>query len=518
MKISGVSAGDTSAIFETTKDWAVPAELGINIKVVKDNIYSSLTDDAIGGKKYIQMILGRKASEQNSFKDLRIYTDKGILRPISYAKLSDDCRDELIAYDKKNTTTAFKLFEIIFDYTSNFVKGGSSAISFTDKHSVEFDPSIHVKLEMIIQASYYTNKEMNFFYANGSHIYNANLYEPFEIFFLFRNSNIDAGNITKISFWNCSYDNYEVYIYNTYIKECRIALKSTANTIIWEVEGIENDFLDVPTYVEVDCKKEIISFMNYEQYLLKQYNYMTYEITNKNMFYMQFNSNENPFITAMVNLRLYLNNGDILTPMNITKKEITDIGLMENLQDEYKNLYELYEVVYSKNQGEVYPTKNPADTGISIDDNADYVKFLFLVQEQYCSTLILKKDTSSSFSQYISLKNFSKVPIYIYLIAFDNNEGRIGIDDIGKISMQNDIRNSDIAYVGSGYYYGFNLVVAKKYKDKQEVSSAILNFGTDSTLNRLNNLVEIDLQNAVITAKNTNGARFGDTSLAEKDQ
>lgn len=523
VKISAVSPGDTSAVFETTKDWAVPAEIEIPIKVVKDSIYSSLTDEAIGNKKYLQLLIGKADGTNQTFKNLRIYTDKGILRPISYAKISDNC-DDLIAYRKyPNTGYNFKLFDVIFDYTSDFEKGSTSVKTFTDTHSITFDPDKHVRLEIIVPQGYYSDAEMNMFDSNGSWIYAGRSSTIFEIFLLFRNSNIDAANITLINFWNCSYNGYTSYYGTYYITEAHIAMKSTANTVLWEVEALDDAFFSVPTLVDVDCKTPAISTTTYaelEQQFQQQLQ-QQFQQQFQNRYYMLFTP---PSIFGMINLRLFLNNGDILTPMRVSKKNLLSLVTYQTqypdldleslkISDGYSNNLELYEVIYSKNQNETYPTVNTDESynsTLSLDDSNDYVKLFFLVSEQRFKYLQLKKDASASYNNYMSVLNYSGAPCVMQIIAVDDS--RISIDDIGKISMQNDIQNSSNALYS--YRYGFVKMNFEKYKNNQKVSEC----EWDTTGNHLQGkIVTVDTNNATVTDEIAIN-RFADTTLPEKEQ
>lgn len=215
--ISGVSAGDTSVTFETTKDWAIPAELTIPISVVRNEEFYLLNEETNGKKSYIAFIADLRnytsTYKEPSFKCLRLYLNDGtLLRCVKATRIENITADTKHKYfvnlDKGNVDAdLFSYFELIFSKdVKDPLKVGYQQAGELITANVTFNDKKHIKIGYICPTGYYTNFELAPFMKNDIWNYAKNFeVSMLEQYFIFKDSSITADDISKIGIANHSY-------------------------------------------------------------------------------------------------------------------------------------------------------------------------------------------------------------------------------------------------------------------------------------------------------------------------
>lgn len=258
--IKGVSAGDTSVTFETTKDWAVPAELTIPISVLKDEDFYLLNEEANGKKSYLAFIADLKnyntiaSYKEPSLKCLRLYLNDGtLLRCVKATRIEDINANTKHKYfvnlDKGNVTQdLFSYFELIFS-TTDPLKTGQQNVAALYNASVTFDENIHYKIGFICPTSYYSGYEIAPFMKNDIWYYARDYRRSLlEQYFIFKDSSLTADDISKIGMANHSYTDAATAYGNIYFNYLLFKKLNYRNVELSSIEIDESNFDGKKTY------------------------------------------------------------------------------------------------------------------------------------------------------------------------------------------------------------------------------------------------------------------------------
>lgn len=540
--IRGVSAGETSITFETTKLWAETAELNLPIGVIKDDEFYKIVPDANGKKSYLAFIADLKGvnGKEPSLKCLRLYLNDGtLLRCVKATRLNvinaNNKHKFFVNLDKGNVTQdLFDHYELIFSKNQNdpLLAGKAISSSLLNKE-VTFDETKHIKIQYICPQCYYSNFNLSPF-AKNDYWYYARDYKHslLEHYLIFKDSSITAEDISKIGMANHSYtDDYTAYgnIYFNYLLFKKYNYRSIE---LSKIEIDETNFDGNKTYyIDLFLKENTFKMWDYmteffqneprydediiitvtDDEILDDYNKIHPQLhidTHLNLvenpaedkieqvplsknpsgmdyYALRFDgSDRNPAyngnicMVSFCNFRIYLKNGEILYPVGIRtlNAEISRDEMPtenKNNWDTY-NLYSEFEVVYSKKEpvgGYVrgYPNPSPSinNNGVTVDDNADYVKVRIIINQLHAGYLALEKYTDWNaniyiYNQYNSLKNYGGENQFIQLLILFDNDSKITPDDINQMSINNSLEAGTYQYTGHGYTYGFhNIWIAR---------------------------------------------------------
>lgn len=581
--IKGVAPGRTSITFETTKDWAVPAELQIPIEVVTEPERFYLLNEATNGKKsYIVFQLNRKGAKlETSFKALRLYLNDGtLLRCIKATRIEDVNADTKHKYfvnlDMGNVyNDMFSVFELIFSIDKcDFLMPGQKNIDVLYNASVDFDPAIHIKLLYICPTAYYAKYEIAPHKKNEIWCYIKALYNMMECYISFKDSSITAEDISKIGLANHSYTdkadhggigfNYLLLRKYNYrgVKLLSIEVDET------NFEGNKTYYIDLflkdGTFKMLDYVTEFfnnnlrynedLNNPNMGQYddtitgdtILDEYNKLDRPFNPEYYLAMRYNPAKNvienvptsintsgkdfysihfagyqrgevgyTYMISLCNLRFYLNNGDLLYPVN-SKKLNADLSA-DMPTNNTGNNYEEYELIFSKTPlASGYPTtrNTPIDYGISVNDSSDYVKLRVVVNRMYYGNFDLHKYKNwSSYHYYLSLSNFSSDMQTLQMHILFDDDSNITPDELGKISMNNSIQATDTTYLGYGYIYGFShIYIARSGSDNVKKSYKLIQHKISYYTKGLTYYINLNDDKIMLRdAKN----RFNNTKLAD---
>lgn len=541
--IKGVAPGRTSITFETTKDWAIPAELQIPIEVIEAEQFYLLNEATNGNKSYIVFQLNRKSTKlETSFKALRLYLNDGtLLRCLKATRIEDVNADTKQKYfvnlDMGNVyNDMFSVFELIFSKdTSDPLMTSKYNIDNLYNYMVDFDPEIHIKLLYICPTAYYAKYEVAPHKKNEVWCYLNALYGMMECYISFKDSSITAEDISKIGMANHSYTdeadhggigfNYLLLRKYNYrgVKLSSIEVDET------NFDGNRTYYIDLflkdGTFQMLDYVTEFFNNdlrynedinSNENQYdetitgdtILDEYNkldkpfnpkyYLTIRdnpannvmenvptsinTSGKDFYSMHFAGYERgyqdinqTYMIALCNLRFYLNNGDLLYPINV-KKLNADLSA-DMPTSNTGNDYEEYELIFAKTEpANGYTTTNntPIDNGISVADSSDYVKLRVVTNKIYYGNFDLHKYKVWNIDRgqyYLSLSNYRSDMQTLQMHILFDDDSNITPDELGKISMNNSIEAADSAYLGHGYIYGFSYIyIARSSSDNVKKS------------------------------------------------
>lgn len=545
--IRGVAPGRTSITFETTKDWAVPAELQIPIEVTEAERFYLLNEATNGSKSYIAFQLNRKNTKlETSFKCLRLYLNDGtLLRCINATRIEDVNADTKHKYfvnlDMGNVyNDMFSVFELIFSIDNgDFLITGKQNIDNLYNNSVDFDPAIHIKLLYICPTSYYSKYEVAPHKKNEILCYIFNLFDMMECYISFKDASITAEDISKIGMANHSFNDNATAYSSVYFNYLLLRKYNYRGVKLLSIEVDETNFEGNKTYyIDLFLKDGTFKMLDYvteffnndlrynedlnpniDKYddtitgdtILDEYNkldrpfnpnyYLTIRdnpannvienvptsinTSGKDFYSIHFagykrgerNVVQHTYMISLCNLRFYLNNGDLLYPVN-TKKLNADLSA-DMPTNNTGNNYEEYELIFSKTPlASGYPTTNntPIDYGISVNDNSDYVKLRVVVNRIYYGNFDLHKyknwDTKN---YYLSLGDYSSDMQTLQMHILFDDDSNITPDELGKISMNNSIEATDITYLGHGYIYGFShIYIARSGSDNVKKSYKLI--------------------------------------------
>lgn len=270
--IKGVSAGDTSVTFETTKDWAVPAELTIPISVLKDEDFYLLNEEANGKKSYLAFIADLRGLniKEPSLKCLRLYLNDGtLLRCVKATRIEDINANTKHKYfvnlDKGNVTQdLFSYFELIFS-TIDHLKTGQQNVAALYNASVTFDENIHYKIGFICPTSCYSGYEIAPFMKNDIWYYARDFrVSLLEHYFIFKDSSLTAEDISKIGMANHSYTDTATAYKNIYFNYLLFKKYNYRNVELSSIEIDESNFDGNKTYyIELFLKDSTFKMWDY---------------------------------------------------------------------------------------------------------------------------------------------------------------------------------------------------------------------------------------------------------------
>lgn len=543
--IKGVSAGETSVTFETTKLWAETAELNLPIRVIKDDEFYKIVPDANGKKSYLAFIADLKGSfssvyyKEPSLKCLRLYLNDGtLLRCVKATRIEDINANNKHKYfvnlDKGNVTQdLFSYFELIFS-TIDPLKTGQYNVAALYNANVTFDENIHYKIGFICPTSYYAGYEIAPFIKNGIWYYPKDFkVSLLEHYLIFKDSSLTAEDISKIGMANHSYTDTATAYGNIYFNYLLLKKFNYRSIELSKIEIDETNFDGKKTYyIDLFLKDSTFKMLDYmteffqntprydediiitvsDDELLDDYNKIHPQLhidTHLNLvenpaedkieqvplsknpsgmdyYALRFDgSDRNPAyngnicMVSFCNFRIYLKNGEILYPVGIRtlNAEISRDEMPTENKDNWDtyNLYSEFEVVYSKKEpvgGYVrgYPNPSPSinNNGVTVDDNADYVKVRVIINQLYAGYLALEKYTDwnvnryTNNNQYNGLKNYGGKNQFIQLVILFDNDSKITPDDINQMSINNSLEAGTYQYTGNGYTYGFhNIWIAR---------------------------------------------------------
>ena len=544
--IKGIAPGKTSVTFETTKDWAIPAELQMPIEVIRPKPFYELNEATNGNKSYIVFQLNRKGTKlQTSFKCLRLYlTDGTLLRCVKATRIEDVNANTKHKYfvnlDKGNVTSdLFSVFELYFSTDENdALLTGRQNIDILYNGYTSDD---NIKLLYICPTAYYAKYEVAPHKKNEIWCYIKALRDMMECYISFKDANITAEDISKIGLANLSYSDSSNH-QNIGFNYLLLKKYNYRGVELLNIEIDENNFEGTKSYyIDLFLKDGTFKMLDYvndffnndlrynedinsneQQYdetitgdtILDEYNKLDKPFNPKYYLLIRNNPTNNvmenvptsintsgmdfyslhfagyergyksivnhTYMIALCNLRFYLNNGDLLYPINV-KKLNADVSADMPTSNTGNN-YEEYELIFSKTEpADGYTTTNgtPIDNGISVTDSSDYVKLRVVTNKIYYGTFDLHKyktwRATPPATNYLSLSDWSNNMQTLQMHILFDNDSNITPDELGKISMNNSIQASDSAYIGHGYIYGFSyLYVARSSSDNVKKSYKLL--------------------------------------------